>query len=326
MLDAPDMPDVLLGTTGGVRRLRGGSAEPLGLQGERIAALHAGPEGVVLAGSYGGGLFRSEDRGESWARVEEGPREPTLRFLADDPSRPGALLAGTEPARVFRSEDAGASWFELDGLGRIDGHDRWFLPYSPRAGAARNVHGGPGRLLVSIEVGGLADSRDGGESWTCEPVLGDEDVHEVSGHPSDPEVVYVALGTASLARDGRRHGGIARSRDGGATWERIETRYTRSVMVPPARADLVVACPAGRVGREGSIVVSDDGGDTWRPAGDGLEAPLEDMVERFVAAPDGSVWAICARGRVVRAEPGTWSWSQVPGSERLTVESVAFAG
>ena len=53
---------------------------------------------------------------------------------------------------------------------------------------------------------------------------------------------------------------------------------------------------------------------------------MEDMVERFVAAPDGSVWAICARGRLLRAEPGAWHWASVPGSEELEVESVAFAG
>jgi hypothetical protein len=52
---------------------------------------------------------------------------------------------------------------------------------------------------------------------------------------------------------------------------------------------------------------------------------MEDMVERFVAAPDGDVWAICSRGRLLRARPGTWAWSPVPGSEGLEVQSVAFA-
>lgn len=312
-----------LGTTRGVHRLRDGAAEPLGLESERIAALY-GAGDTVLAGSYGGGLFRGEDGGASWAPVDDGPTAPTLRFLADDPSRPGALLAGTEPARLFRSEDGGASWRELAGVTRVEGHERWFLPYSPRAGAARNVDGEPGRLLVSVEVGGLLASRDGGETFTCEPVLGDEDVHEVRGHPSRPELVYVALGTASIGHGGADHGGIARSRDGGATWERIETRYTRSVIVPPARPDLLLACPAARVGREGAIMVSADGGDTWEPAGDGLEAPMEDMVERFVAAPDASVWAICSRGRLLRAEPDEWTWTPVPGTAGLTVESVAF--
>jgi photosystem II stability/assembly factor-like uncharacterized protein len=318
------MTATYLGTTHGVHRLRDGGAEPLGLTSDRIAALLVLADGTLLAGSYGGGIMRSTDGGRNWDPA--GPTAPTVRFLDHDVSDPGiTLLAGTEPARLYRSADGGASWYELEAVTRIEGHERWFLPYSPRAGAARNAYGRRGRLLVSVEVGGLLRSDDDGESFTCAPVLGDEDVHEVSGHPVEPDLVYVALGSASVEPDGAQHGGIARSRDGGATWERIETRYTRSVIVPPARPQLLLAGPAGRVGREGEIVVSADGGDSWEPAGGGVESPMEDMVERFVAAPDASVWAICSRGRLLRAEPGAWEWAPVPGSEGHEVESVAFA-
>jgi hypothetical protein len=317
------VPDVYVGTKQGVHRLRDGTAEPLGLESQRIAALLALADGTLLAGSYSGGILRSTDGGATWDRAPA--TEDCVRWTDHDVSDPGVtLLAGTEPARLFRSTDGGASWYELEGVTRIPGHERWFLPYSPRAGAVRNAYGSPGRLLASVEVGGLLDSRDGGETFTCTRVLGDEDIHQVTGHPDDPELLYVALGSAMIERDGRHHGGIARSRDGGASWERIETRYTRSVIVPPARPDLLLAGPAARVGREGELVVSADGGDTWEPAGDGVESPMEDMVERFVAAPDGDVWAICSRGRLLRAPPGTWTWSPVPGSEGLEVESVAF--
>jgi photosystem II stability/assembly factor-like uncharacterized protein len=318
------VPDVYVGTRSGVHRLRDGTREPLGLESERIAALLVTRD-AILAGSYGGGILRSTDGGSRWDPV--GPTAPTVRFLDHDVSDPGVtLLAGTEPARLFRSADGGASWYELEGVARIPGNDRWFLPYSPRAGAARNAYGSPGRLLVAVEVGGLLDSRDGGETFTCTPVLGDEDVHEVTGHPEDPDLIYVSLGTAMVDRDDRLHGGIARSPDGGQSWQRIETRYTRSAIVPPSRPDLLLAGPAGRVGREGTLAVSSDGGDTWEPAGEGVESPMDDMVERFVAAPDGDVWAICSRGRLLRARPGTWTWSAVPGSEGLDVQSVAFAG
>ena len=36
---------------------------------------------------------------------------------------------------------------------------------------------------------------------------------------------------------------------------------------------------------------------------------MPDMVELFVAAPDGTVWAICSGGRLLRAAPDDWSWS-----------------
>jgi hypothetical protein len=53
--------------------------------------------------------------------------------------------------------------------------------------------------------------------------------------------VYVSLGSASLMLRRGQHGGIARSGDGGRTWEKVETDYTRATIVPPARLDLLLA-------------------------------------------------------------------------------------
>jgi photosystem II stability/assembly factor-like uncharacterized protein len=312
------MVDAFLGTKSGVFRLRDGALELLGLEGQRVSALHVAGD-ALLAGTYGDGLFRSADGGRTWERIEPGLTASTFRFVS-------AELAGTEPARVYRSPDGGRSWAELEGITRIAGHERWFLPYSPRAGAARNAFVSGDRLLVAAEVAGLLRSDDGGHTWVCEPVAGDEDVHHVTGHPDDPDLLFVSLGTASLTQRAGRHGGIARSRDGGRTWEKVETDYTRATIVPPARPDLVLAGPALRVGRGGRIVVSRDGGESWEPAGHGIEVPMPDMVELFVAAPDGDVWAICSGGRLLRAAPDDWSWSPaLPPDARTNVESVAFA-
>jgi photosystem II stability/assembly factor-like uncharacterized protein len=311
------MFDALLGTTDGVLRLRAGALEPLGLDGRRVTALHAS-ERALLAGTYGDGLFRSLDGGRTWERVEAGLTAATFRFVSGE-------LAGTEPARVYRSSDGGESWAELEGITRIAGHERWFLPYSPRAGAARNAYVWGDRLLVAAEVAGLLRSDDDGVTWVCEPVAGDEDVHHVTGHPSDPDLLYVSLGTASLTQPRGPHGGIARSRDGGRTWVKVETDYTRATLVPPARPDLVVAGPAPRVGRGGRIVVSCDGGDSWAPAAAGIDVPMPDMVELFIAAPDDTVWALCSGGRLLRAAPEDWSWSSsLPPRAAITVKSVAF--
>src|SRR4051794_33916352 len=102
--------DTYIGTTGGAFRLRDGALEPLGLEAERVSAIHAWHDGeaaTVLAGTYGNGLFRSADGGRTWSRAQDGLTASAFRFLMPDPGHPGALLAGTEPARVFRSEDGG---------------------------------------------------------------------------------------------------------------------------------------------------------------------------------------------------------------------------
>src|SRR5579883_1692886 len=330
------MFDTYVGTTSGVYRLTDSSAEPLGLEAERIWAIHAWRDAdrlTILAGSYGNGMYRSDDGGRAWEPANAGLTASAFRCIAPDPLNPGAVLAGTEPGRIFRSRDGGRTWQELSGITRIAGHERWFLPYSPRAGAVRNVYAPPdrpGRLFASVEVGGLLRSDDGGETWTCEPVIEDEDIHHITGHPLEPDLLYAALGYASLTHrehDGgrRRFGGIARSRDGGKTWQKLETDYTRATLIPPSRPDLIVAGPAPSVGREGRIVVSSNGGDTWEPASGGLETPMPDMVELFVAAPDDTVWAISSGGRLLRADPGAWDWrSALPDSARLDVQSISF--
>jgi hypothetical protein len=137
-----------VGTSAGVYRLAGSSFEPLGLEGERVSALHACRDDgrtTILAGTYENGLYRcdradgrSGDGGRRWARVEDGLSAVCFRCIQSDPLEAGALLVGTEPARLFRSRDGGRSWRELDGITRIEAHETWFLPYSPRAGDVLN--------------------------------------------------------------------------------------------------------------------------------------------------------------------------------------------
>ena len=332
-----------LGTGHGVYRLDADGVTPLGLEAQRVSAVHAwrAPSGdvVILAGSYENGLLRSADGGANWTAANAGLSASCLRCIGPDPLNAGALLCGTEPGRAYRSTDDGQSWEELRGLRELPGYAAWYLPYSPRAGALRNFYAPPGggrRLLASIEVGGLLDSPDGGATWRYLPVPPDYDIHHITGDPADAQTLYASLGYAGPpqgvdgspqagAVDGRRYGGIARSRDGGQSWTRLERDYTRATLVPSARPDLLLAGPAPEVGAQGRMVVSADGGDSWKPAGHGLAQPMEDMVELFVEAPDGSVRAICAGGRLLQAEPGEWQWrTAIPGVENLGVESVAF--
>jgi hypothetical protein len=184
--------DAYLGTTDGLQRLRDGALEPLGLAGERIMAVHAAADGTVLAGSYGNGLFRSTDAGATWSRAEAGLTADAFRWLGPDPQRPGALLAGTEPARIFRSSDGGASWRELDGIAALPRSDEWFLPYSRRAGAVRNIHAA-GRLFASVEVGERRRRGDVGVR------AGDRRRGHPSRHRRRPRAVRVARHAHGLA-------------------------------------------------------------------------------------------------------------------------------
>ena len=329
------MFNTYIGATNGVHRLSDGDLQPLGLDDERIWAIHAWRDGsadTILAGSYGNGMFRSTDDGETWASANDGLTSSAFRTIGPDPHQPGAILAGTEPGRIYRSHDDGSSWAELSGILALEGIEKWYLPYSPRAGAVRNIHatGESKRLLASVEVGGLLDSHDGGETWSYIKVLHDEDLHHITSHPDDPNLLFASLGYASIKHewsDAEDHqfGGIARSHDGGTTWQKLETDYTRATIIPPTHPDLLLAGPAPQVGQNGRIVVSTNAGDTWEPASEGIDTPMPDMVELFVAAPDNTIWAICSGGRLLIATAGEWHWrSALPDGANVKVESVAF--
>lgn len=328
-----------IGAGSGVYRLDQDGLTPLGLEGQRVWAIHAFESGnghdTVLAGTYGDGIFRSTDSGQSWQPANEGLTATALRTIQPDPTQAGALICGAEPARAFRSTDGGQSWDELSAITEIDSCPDWYLPYSPRAGAIRNFYSPPGnggRLLGSIEVGGLLDSPDSGETWSLLDIPPDDDIHHITGHPDNGDVLFAALGWASLRRDRPREeeprlGGVSRSDDGGKSWRKFYSDYTRAVIVPPGDHNLLLAAPAKRVGAEGRIEVSSDGGESWEAAGAGLDTPMYDMVELFVPAPDGTIWAICSQGRLLQAEPGEWHWrSALPEDAEISAESVSCVG
>jgi photosystem II stability/assembly factor-like uncharacterized protein len=328
--------EIYVGTRAGVVRVGRSTAE-LGLTDHRISAIHAFHDGagnpVVLAGTYGEGLFRSADGGATWTLTEDGMTAPAARTIGPDPLLPGVILCGTEPGRLFRSADEGVTWTELDGVRALPVHAEWYLPYSPRAGAVRNVYappGRPGELLASVEVGGLLRSADSGETWSIEPIGPNDDIHQITGDPSDPDLLWSSLGWAALPSRDRgpgapRLGGVGRSRDGGATWDVLHTEYTRSTIVPPARPDAVLSGPASEVGRTGRIEVSADGGESWEPASAGIDVPMPDMVELFVPAPDGSIFAVCSGGRLLRSAPDAWRWSSaLPADVPENAVSVSF--
>src|SRR5437867_3707615 len=132
------MFDTYIGARDGVYRLRDGALEPLGLEGQRIWAIHAwraNGDTTVLAGSYGDGLFRSTDGGRGWQPANTGLHDSAFRTITPDPLDPAAILCGTEPGRAYRSTDGGRSWQELAGIRALPGYEDWYLPYSPRAGA-----------------------------------------------------------------------------------------------------------------------------------------------------------------------------------------------
>lgn len=129
-------------------------------------------------------------------------------------------------------------------------------------------------LYVSVHVGGILHTADGGQNWKATIDL-HEDVHQVAVDP-DTGAVWAATGTS----------GLAESTDQGRTWAH-HTRglhATYLLAVAATRAGILVAASSGHAGRDGAIYLF-DGTRFRRP--DGLPHDLGGAVEPRHLAGDG---------------------------------------
>jgi hypothetical protein len=126
---------------------------------------HVTESGVLLAGSAGGGLLRSHNRGHSWTVCNFGLQDYTVLSLAWAPPAPPdqwprweVVFAGTEDG-LYRSPNGGRGWKRSEGI----------------AGVVQSIAVGPdfhssGLVLAGTEEGGLWRSTDGGRTFA--PVVG----------------------------------------------------------------------------------------------------------------------------------------------------------
>ena len=132
------------------------------LDGHALCVSAAAPGTVFLANRMG--LFRSDDRGETWADIEIGRFSPLTygRDIRVSPQDPKVLYAALSPAArstdgsIWRSEDLGRSWTRFD---RGIKADATMMAVAPHPSDPNQVYG------VS-RVGQVFGTEDGGKSWS----------------------------------------------------------------------------------------------------------------------------------------------------------------
>ncbi|HUB96057.1 MAG TPA: hypothetical protein VL993_09075 [Stellaceae bacterium] len=193
-------------------------------------ALARGQDDRFYLGTLPAALFKSRDRGASWAEIASFrtvpgqekwtfpglPHEAHAKCVAIDPRDPALLYVAVEQGGLFRSRDGGESWRELDSYYRAG--DKWY----------RDIHRlvidatDPRRLFMTTGMG-LYRSDDGGESWDHLTDtgfrIGYPDHLVIS--PKDPRVIYMCGGSLDPTQWRRSHRAEATvmvSRDRGETW------------------------------------------------------------------------------------------------------------
>ncbi len=278
------------------------------MESVNFTAIAISGDGSILAGSKKG-LYLSQDGGKSWQEANQGLSQPHLRSLAFHPEQPELAYAGTEPAAIFFSKDGGNSWQECKEVAALRDRHQWFLPYSPEAGCIRGFAFLNERAFAAVEVGGMLESKDFGESWqltqddnNTNPKSGNihADVHRVFIHPTATNIVAAPTG-----------GGFFISKNQGKEWDRVHHAYCRSVWLDPADPDHLILGPADGPDRNGRIEQTSDGGKTWNNLAKGLDVPWpRTMVEHFTQVED-QLFAVLSNGRLISSPLEEAHWITV---------------
>ncbi|AXT61760.1 T9SS C-terminal target domain-containing protein [Aquimarina sp. AD10] len=192
----------------------------------RALAIDRRNENVILAGGVSGGLWRSENGGQTWRKVTRTFQNPSITAIVQDP-RPGRSFTWyyASGERSGNSASGGGSFFQGNGVYKSqDGGRTW---EQLRATANENVGTFESGfdLINSLAIdptngdlyvatfNGLFRSQDGGNSFA--------EVLE-SGFDNFVEISVSSTGTlyATIESDGAPNAGFLTSEDG-ETWVNI---------------------------------------------------------------------------------------------------------
>jgi photosystem II stability/assembly factor-like uncharacterized protein len=241
-LDPDDEQRIYVGTSPGIARSTDGgetfeqldtsiSADcPIGLSRTTNVVIDPTDPAVVWASVEVDGLHRSNDRGDTWASLGRlGPGEfyNDVHGFATNPTIHGCELLVTTPFGLGRSRDEGATfdWHEFD---RFDGSRSEFA-YSRCVRA-------PWEDVIVIcvgdyvpgRVGALEISRDGGATWSRDPlpVTPNSTMYWLATHPQ--------LGGTIVATS--LFGQVFVSDDYAESWRKLDREFSeiRAISLTPA--------------------------------------------------------------------------------------------
>jgi photosystem II stability/assembly factor-like uncharacterized protein len=259
--------------------------------------------------AYGDGIYKSIDAGRSWknmgleesehiGRIVIDPRNSDVIYVASQ----GPLWSKGGERGLYKTTDGGTTWARVLHVDDWTGvNDVQMDPRNPDVLIATTwqrqrrtccfVAGGPGS--------GVHRSTDGGATWVKSQAgfpSGDLGRIGLSISPADPDVVY------AIAEGPQGRGGFFRSRNNGASWERMSGyqsggNYYNEIFADPHDVDRVYAADV-------LLQVTDDGGRNFRRAGelgkhvDNHSAWIDpDDVDHLIVGSDGGVYESFDRGR-----------------------------
>ncbi len=208
--------------------------------------------------------------------------------MADD----YVIAVGTVGAGLWLGYQAGRRWRHVQQGPPIEGNCR---------ALAVSRHQ-PGEIWVTADGVGLFRSVDGGSRWERVGPRFDADLWSLCLDPNDDQRIYVGAAP-----------GIARSKDGGETFEALETSISADCQIGTSRTTNVLVDPDDPAVLWASVEIdglhrSEDRGDTWTSLGQLGPTPFHNDVHGLAllpAADGGGVIVTTPYGLGRSADRGT---------------------
>ena len=234
-------------------------------------------------GATGGGVWKTENCGETWAPIGDGQiATGSIGSIDVSESNPNVVYVGTGSAAIrsnviigrgaYKSTDAGRTWEfiglrEAGQIGSIVIH-----PKDPNVvwAAALGSPYGPNAER------GIFKTTDGGKTWKKTLFVNNETGGRVVAvNMSNPNELYAGMykgfrkGWDIISGGPATQGGIYKSTDGGETWSKLSSGLPQPLIgkidIDIARSQpSIVYAMIEAPGEQGGLYRSDDSGATWR--------------------------------------------------------------
>jgi hypothetical protein len=256
---------------------------PTLLQVWTMEAGSASQPGRLWVGAIPAGLFKSDDRGESWQLVSAlwnvperakwfggGYDDAGIHTISPDPRDARRVFVAISCGGVWDSNDDGKSW-ALRGDGLVAAY---MPPDQANTLEVQDPHrvarcGSAPDVMWMQHHNGIFRSTDAGKTWRQLKPPGDDFGFAVVAHPKDSLTAWFVPGMKDelrMPRDGAF--AVTRTRDGGLTWqslkdglpqrEAFDLIYRHGLEIDATGTQLAMGSTTG------ALWVSENGGERWQ--------------------------------------------------------------
>jgi len=258
-------------------------------RGGRVTTVTGTPQlpGTFYLGATGGGVWKSEDYGTTWNNISDGFfATPSIGAIEVATNDPNIVYVGTgsdglrsnviSGKGVYKSVNAGKTWehIGLDNVGQIGAVE--IDPTNHNVVWVAAI----GNAFGANEDRGIYKTMDGGKNWKKVLYVSDKTgFSDLELLPGNPNIVYAAAWKAerkpwSIISGGTHmEGGIYKSINGGATWDKLENGLPQGLI---GKIDLAVSLVDSSIvyavieapGKEGGLYKSEDQGGSFKQVSD----------------------------------------------------------